>query len=65
MKGEHTARFTVTVTSTENASWQGTVELGGVEQPFCSELELLRRILEHYPSLRPDMPHPPGQTDEK
>ena len=65
MKGEHTARFTVTVTSTENASWQGTVELGGMEQPFCSELELLRRILEHYPSLRPDIPQNRKDTNEE
>ena len=48
------ARFTVMVTSTENASWQGIVESNGKEFEFQSELQLLRWIMEQYPSLRPD-----------
>ena len=48
------ARFTVTVTSTENASWQGIVESNGKEFEFQSELQLLRWVMEQYPSLRPD-----------
>ena len=48
------ARFTVMVTSTENASWQGIVESNGKEFEFQSELQLLRWVMEQYPSLRPD-----------
>ena len=48
------AHFTVTVTSTENASWQGIVESNGKEFEFQSELQLLRWVMEQYPSLRPD-----------
>ena len=48
------AQFTVTITATENASWQGTVEMEGQRCCFRSEMELLRRLLAHYPSLRPD-----------
>ena len=53
---EHTpiAQFTVTITATENASWQGTVEMEG-QRCFRSKMELLRRLLAHYPSLRPDI----------
>ena len=36
------AHFTVTVTSTENASWQGVVESNGKKFEFQSELQLLR-----------------------
>ena len=36
------AHFTVTVTSTENASWQGVVESNGKRFAFESELQLLR-----------------------
>lgn len=54
---EHTpiAQFTVTITATENASWQGTVEMEGRRCCFRSEMELLRHLLAHYPSLRPDI----------
>ena len=48
------AHFTVTVTSTENASWQGVVESNGKRFAFESELQLLRWVMEQYPSLRPD-----------
>ena len=48
------AQFTVMVTSTENASWQGIVESNGKEFEFQSELQLLRWVMEQYPSLRPD-----------
>ena len=48
------AHFTVTVTSTENASWQGVVETNGKKFEFQSELQLLRWVMEQYPSLRPD-----------
>ena len=48
------ARFTVMVTSTENASWQGVVESNGKKFEFQSELQLLRWVMEQYPSLRPD-----------
>ena len=53
---EHTpiAQFTVTITATENASWQGTVEMEGQRCCFRSEMELLRHLLAHYPSLWPD-----------
>ena len=64
MKSEHMARFTVTVTSAENASWQGTVELGGRTQLFHSELELLHCIWEFYPSLRPDLPDNHNDTEQ-
>ena len=48
------AHFTVTVTSTENTSWQGVVESNGKRFAFESELQLLRWVMEQYPSLRPD-----------
>lgn len=48
------ASFHVTVTSTDHASWQGYVEIGGVKHTFKSELQLLRRVMEQYPALRPD-----------
>ena len=48
------AHFTVMVTSTENASWQGAVESNGKKFEFQSELQLLRWVMEQYPSLRPD-----------
>ena len=48
------ARFTVTVTFTENASWQGIVETNGKKFEFQSELQLLRWVMEQHPSLRPD-----------
>ena len=48
------AQFTVTVTSAENASWQGIVDTGGKKFEFRSELQLLRWIMEQYPALRPD-----------
>ena len=54
---EHTpiAQFTVTITATENASWQGTVEMEGQRCCFRSEMELLHHLLVHYPSLRSDI----------
>lgn len=49
------ARFTVTVTSVEHASWQGVVETDEKKFAFRSELQLLRFILEQYPALQPDV----------
>lgn len=54
MEQTYIARFTVNVTSTDNASWQGTVEADGESITFRSEMELLRFLLARYPSLRPD-----------
>ena len=54
MEQKAIAQFTVMVTSTENASWQGIVESNGKEFEFQSELQLLRWVMEQYPSLRPD-----------
>ena len=48
------AHFTVTVTSTENASWQGVVESNGKKFEFQSGLQLLRWVMEQYSSLQPD-----------
>ena len=49
------ASFNVIITSAENASWQGYVEINGVKHEFESELQLLRCIMEHYPALRPSV----------
>lgn len=48
------AKFNVTITSADHASWQGYVEIDGTKHEFQSELQLLRCILEQYPGLRPD-----------
>lgn len=47
------ASFHVTITSAENTSWQGHVEINGTKHEFRSELQLLRCVLEQYPALRP------------
>ena len=49
------AKFNVTITSADHASWQGYVEINGTKQEFRSELQLLRCILEQYPILRPNV----------
>jgi len=49
------ASFNVTITSAENASWQGYVEIDGVKYEFRSELQLLRCIWEKYPALNPNI----------
>ena len=54
MEQKAIVQFTVMVTSTENASWQGLVESNGKEFEFQSELQLLRWVMEQSPSLRPD-----------
>ena len=54
MEQKAIVQFTVMATSTENASWQGIVESNGKEFEFQSELQLLRWVMEQYPSLRPD-----------
>ena len=54
MEQKAIVQFTVMVTSTENASWQGVVESNGQKFEFQSELQLLRWVMEQYPSLRPD-----------
>ena len=54
MEQKAIVQFTVMVTSTENASWQGIVESNGKEFEFQSELQLLRWVIEQYPFLRPD-----------
>jgi len=48
------AKFNVTITSADHASWQGYVEINGTKHEFRSELQLLRCVLEQYPVLRPD-----------
>ena len=48
------AKFNVTITSADHASWQGYVEIDGITHEFRSELQLLRCVLEQYPVLRPD-----------
>ena len=47
-------RFTVTVISSENATWQGIVETDKEKFEFRSELQLLRWVMEQYPVLHPD-----------
>ena len=54
MEQKAIVQFTVMVTSTENASWQGVVESNGKKFEFQSGLQLLRWVMEQYPSLRPD-----------
>ena len=49
------ANFSVTITSAENASWQGYVEINGVRHEFRSELQLLRYVMDHYPALQPNI----------
>lgn len=49
------ARFNVTITSAENASWQGYVEINGVRHEFCSELQLLQCVMDQYPDLKPQI----------
>ena len=55
MSLEPIVQFSVTVTSTENASWQGVVECGGKRYAFRSELQLLRWLAEQHPALRPQV----------
>ena len=47
------ARFTVSIISVDNATWQGTVEMDGKRYHFSSEMDLLKYLLKRYPSLRP------------
>ena len=47
------ARFTVSIISVDNATWQGTVEMDGERYYFSSEMDLLKYLLKRYPSLRP------------
>ena len=47
------ARFTVSIISVDNATWQGTVEMDGERYHFSSEMDLLKYLLKRYPSLRP------------
>ena len=54
MEQKAIVQFTVMVTSTENATWQGVVEANGKRFAFESELQLLRWVMKQYPSLRPD-----------
>ena len=49
------AKFSVTITSAEHASWQGHVEIDGVKNEFHSELQLLRCVLEKCPALNPNI----------
>ena len=48
--GRTVREFEVTVTGTENRTWQGTVRKGGYESAFCSEIELIRIISEQLES---------------
>ena len=49
------ASFNVTITSAENASWQGYVEINGTKHEFRSELQLLRCVMDQYPDLKPQI----------
>ena len=49
------ASFNATITSAENASWQGYVEINGARHEFRSELQLLHCVMDHYPALRPNI----------
>ena len=49
------ASFSVTITSAENASWQGYVEINGARHEFRSALQLLRCVMEQYPDLKPQI----------
>ena len=54
VQGEAIASFRVCVTSAEDATWQGMVETDSAKYCFKSELQLLRWVMEQFPSLRPD-----------
>ena len=55
-KPEPIAQFSISITSAENASWQGIVQAGGAAFRFQSELQLLNWLLEQYPALRQEYP---------
>lgn len=45
----------MTVTSTEDATWQGMVETDGKCIHFTNELQLLQWMMEQYPVLQPEV----------
>lgn len=53
MMTEAIASFRVRIDSVRNATWQGVVEIDGVEHPFQSELQFLHRVMEQFPALQP------------
>jgi len=55
-KPEPIAQFSISITSVENASWQGIVQAGGAAFCFQSELQLLNWLLEQYPALGQEYP---------
>ena len=46
-------RFTVEISSVENATWQGYVNSGDETYKFISEIQLLKWLVEKYPELIP------------
>jgi len=55
MDREMIAQFTVCVSSTEGATWQGTVTAQDESFVFQSEMQLLHWVLEKYPHLKPEV----------
>ncbi len=54
MEEKEIACFTVRVTSTDDGTWQGTVETKEKCFLFQSEMQLLKWLREQYPALLPD-----------
>ena len=46
-------RFTVEISSVENATWQGRVSSGDETYEFISEIQLLKWLIQKYPELIP------------
>ena len=51
---EALASFHVRIDSVHDATWQGVVEANGTQYHFQSELQLLHRVIEQFPVLRPE-----------
>ena len=47
--------FQVNIAQTADNNWQGSVDIDGNPYPFQSELQMLGLIMEHFPSLQPDV----------
>jgi len=52
------AQFTVTISSAEDATWQGVVTAEDKTFVFKSEMQLLKWLWETYPALIPDSTQP-------
>ena len=46
-------RFTVEISSVENATWQGCVSSGDEMYEFISEIQLFKWLVQRYPELLP------------